>query len=159
MQSEKCLSLLVTLIFYIYTSRYVPSNTGLLHLSVFILMLMSSDRSFSVKLNSAFQENVSFIQIGSSAENYFDFLCLSTLSFLNCCKWIPQTLVDCLLSVLCNVTPFVKSMSLSCSDRLVSLFVRLSSGHSLFSDEKVYRFCCFLLEVFNHSIQYQFDGI
>ena len=69
-----------------------------------------------------------------------------------------QPLFDCLLTILCNISPYIKSMSMIASCKLLHLLEAFSTPWFLFSSPSNHHLVFFLLEMFNNIIQYQFDG-
>ena len=69
-----------------------------------------------------------------------------------------QPLFDCLLTILCNVSPYIKSMSMIAACKLLHLLEAFSTPWFLFSSPTNHHLVFFLLEIFNNIIQYQFDG-
>lgn len=150
--------MVVLLLHYSNIARNDPSLAGLLHMTSFILLLLSSERSFAVKLNKQFDGPLNLIPIPKFAGNYCDFMALSIHLFLTSNKNMPQSLCECLLTTLCNVSPFVKSFTSVTSDKLVNLFGKLTALDSMFLNQGQFRLVVFLTEIFNNCIYYQFDG-
>jgi hypothetical protein len=71
-------------------------------------------------------------------------------------KLVP--LYSCFLTIICNVSPYWRSMSLVAAVKLVNLFELFSSPKFLYSGEHAHRHLALLLEVFNNVIQYQYHG-
>ena len=69
-----------------------------------------------------------------------------------------QPLFDCLLTILCNVSPYVKSMSMMAACKLLHLLEAFSTPWFLFTNPTNHHLVFFLLEMFNNISQYQFDG-
>lgn len=65
---------------------------------------------------------------------------------------------DCFLTIICNVAPYCKSLSVTTCDKLVSLFEALSMPRYLYSAEHHPKLVRLLLETFNSLIQYQYEG-
>jgi hypothetical protein len=70
-----------------------------------------------------------------------------------------ESLYECLLTILANVSPYIKTLSMVTSIKLMNLFKLLSRPKFLFANERNYRYVFFLLEVFNNCIQYQYEGL
>ena len=62
----------------------------------------------------------------------------------------------CFLTIICNISPYWRKMSLVGAVKLVNLFELLASPKFLFSNYKAYQHLSQLLEVFNNIIQYQY---
>ena len=62
---------------------------------------------------------------------------------------------NCFLTVLCNVSPYARSLSLVAAVKLVSLFELFTSPRVLYAAEGNHQYVALLLEIFNNVIQYQ----
>jgi hypothetical protein len=69
-----------------------------------------------------------------------------------------QPLFDCLLTILVNVSPYLKTLSMVAAIKLLHLLEAFSTPWFLFSSPSNHHLVFFLLEIFNNIIQYQFDG-
>lgn len=69
-----------------------------------------------------------------------------------------QPLFDCLLTILVNVSPYLKTLSMVAAIKLLHLLEAFSTPWFLFSSPANHHLVFFLLEIFNNIIQYQFDG-
>lgn len=69
-----------------------------------------------------------------------------------------QPLFDCLLTILVNVSPYLKTLSMVASVKLLHLLEAFSTPWFLLSAPSNHHLVFFLLEIFNNIIQYQFDG-
>ena len=69
-----------------------------------------------------------------------------------------QPLYNCFLTVLCNVSPYARSLSLVAAVKLVSLFELFTSPRILYAAEGNQGHVALLLEIFNNLIQYQYGG-
>jgi len=72
----------------------------------------------------------------------------------------PQSdaLVEMLLTVLCNISPYVKSFALESSLKLLSLVERCSRPGYLFRSAYTHHGLVLLLEMITNIIQYQYEG-
>lgn len=62
-------------------------------------------------------------------------------------------LYECLHTVVVNVSPYLKTVSLVGANKLVHLFETFSSPRYLFAAENNHRLIFFLIETFNNLIQ------
>lgn len=79
METERALDLMIVLLFYASENKLDPSQVGLVRMCSFILQTLSSDRTFSVKLNKAFEGHVSLpvsIRLPNFQGSYADYLIL-----------------------------------------------------------------------------------
>ncbi|PHJ20770.1 high-temperature-induced dauer-formation [Cystoisospora suis] len=136
------------------------SRVGLLHMCSFILLVLSSERDFSVSLNDPFHGTAPR-DLPVFQGTYADLLCLSIHRVIIDAigpRGSSDSLVDMLLTVLCNISAYIKSFCLESCTRLLGLMDRLSRKAWLFSSPQHYHDIFFLLDVFNNLIQYQFEG-
>ncbi|KFG37210.1 high-temperature-induced dauer-formation protein, partial [Toxoplasma gondii p89] len=136
------------------------SRIGLLHMCSFILLVLSSERDFAVRLNEPFLGKAP-ADIPVFQGSYADLLCLAVHRVVMDAtgpRGSSDSLVDMLLTVLCNVSAYVKSFCLESCLRLMAMMERLTRRYWLFSAPQHYHDVFFLLDVFNNLIQYQFEG-
>lgn len=74
-------------------------------------------------------------------------------------KGICRPLFDCLLTIICNISPYCKSLSMVASVKLLGLFEAFSSPKFLYASPKNHQYISLLLEIFNNLIQYQYEGL
>ncbi|PFH35756.1 hypothetical protein BESB_054070 [Besnoitia besnoiti] len=136
------------------------SRIGLLHMCSFILLVLSSERDFAVRLNEPFTGKAP-ADLPVFQGSYADLLCLAVHRVVMDAtgpRGSSDSLVDMLLTVLCNVSAYVKSFCLESCLRLMAMMERLTRRHWLFSAPQHYHDVFFLLDVLNNLIQYQFEG-
>jgi len=132
---------------------------GLLHAASFVLLVLSSERSFSVRLNEPYHGGVPF-KIPSFNGCHADVVTLVLHNVISDFLAKPQyeALVEILTTVLCNISPYIKSFSLESSLKLCSLIERCSKPAYLFRSAFAHRSLTFLLELLNNVVQYQYGG-
>ncbi len=69
-----------------------------------------------------------------------------------------QPLYDCLLTIIVNISPYIKTLGMVASTKLMHLLEALSTSTFLLSNSSNYYLVFFILEILNNIIQYQFDG-
>ena len=69
-----------------------------------------------------------------------------------------QPLFDCLLTIIVNISPYIKSLSMVTSSKLIHLLEAFCTPWFLLSNSTNHHLVFFILEAFNNIIQYQFDG-
>ncbi|CAB1350091.1 unnamed protein product [Coregonus sp. 'balchen'] len=119
------------------------TRVGLMHIGVFILLLLSGERNFGVRLNKPYSVHVP-MDIPVFTGTHADLLIVP--------------LFDCLLTIVVNVSPYLKSLSMVAANKLLHLLEAFSTNWFLFSASQNHHLVFFLLEAFNNIIQYQFDG-
>jgi hypothetical protein len=69
-----------------------------------------------------------------------------------------QPLYDCLLTIIVNISPYLKTLCMVSSTKLLHLLDAFSTPTFLLANANNYYLVFFLLEILNNMIQYQFDG-
>lgn len=149
--------ILVPICFLMYRSRRDPAQIGLVHICTFVLLKLSGERSFGVSLNKAFTTKLpTDLPLFHGCHADLLTITLHKLVVNGAYKLVP--LYSCFLTIIANISPYWKSMSLVAAVKLVNLFELFSSPKFLYSGEFAYRHLSLLLEVFNNIIQYQYHG-
>jgi hypothetical protein len=86
-----------------------------------------------------------------SGSEFADFLLLVLLQHLD-------SLLNVLLTVLANISPYLVKLSLNACVKLINLFELFSSPRFLFVAPDNHRFAGYLCEIFSNLIQYQFSS-
>ncbi|XP_051523219.1 protein HID1-like isoform X2 [Myxocyprinus asiaticus] len=157
LKSSDVLEILVPILFYLNDARANQSCVGLLHISVFILLLLSGERNFGVRLNKPYTMHVP-MDIAVFAGTHADLLIVVFHKIITSGNQRLQPLYDCLLTIIVNVSPYLKSLSMVAANKLLHLLEVFSNSWFLFCSPVNHHLVFFLLEVFNNIIQYQFDG-
>uniref|UniRef100_A0A673NPX2 Protein HID1-like n=1 Tax=Sinocyclocheilus rhinocerous TaxID=307959 RepID=A0A673NPX2_9TELE len=153
----------VFLFYFIYSicvSVYMhlfAARVGLVHIGMFILLLLSGERNFGVRLNKPYCVRVP-MDISVFAGTHADLLIVVFHKIITSGHQRLQPLYDCLLTIIVNVSPYLKSLSMVAANKLLHLLEVFSSPWFLFCSPVNHHLVFFLLEVFNNIIQYQFDG-
>uniref|UniRef100_A0A672QKP5 Protein HID1-like n=1 Tax=Sinocyclocheilus grahami TaxID=75366 RepID=A0A672QKP5_SINGR len=152
--------LLMDVIIAICVSVYMhlfAARVGLVHIGMFILLLLSGERNFGVRLNKPYFVRVP-MDISVFAGTHADLLIVVFHKIITSGHPRLQPLYDCLLTIIVNVSPYLKSLSMVAANKLLHLLEVFSSPWFLFCSPVNHHLVFFLLEVFNNIIQYQFDG-
>ncbi|EED92769.1 predicted protein [Thalassiosira pseudonana CCMP1335] len=149
--------LVVPLCYLMYSARKQPAQVGLVHICTFILLKLSGERSFGVSLNRPFRTKLP-CDLPLFSGSHADLVCITLHKIIVNGSYRLVPLYSCFLTVICNYSPYWRSMSLVSSVKLVNLFELFSSPKFLYSGEKAYRHLALLLEIFNNIIQYQYNG-
>ncbi|XP_012675476.1 protein HID1 isoform X2 [Clupea harengus] len=157
LKSSDVLEILVPILFYLNDSRADQSRVGLLHIGVFILLLLSGERNFGVRLNKPFSLRVP-MDIPVFTGTHADLLVVVFHKIVTSGHQRLQPLFDCLLTIIVNVSPYLKSLCMVAANKLLHLLEAFSGSWFLYSSTQNHHLVFFLLEVFNNIIQYQFDG-
>ncbi|XP_047464295.1 protein HID1-like [Mugil cephalus] len=157
LKSSDVLDMLVPILFYLNDARADQSRVGLMHIAVFILLLLSGERNFGVRLNKPFTLHVP-MDISVFTGTHADLLVVIFHKIITSGHQRLQPLFDCLLTIIVNISPYLKSLSMVAANKLLHLLEVFSTPWFLFCAPQNHHLVFFLLEVFNNIIQYQFDG-
>uniref|UniRef100_A0A3Q2CV89 HID1 domain containing n=1 Tax=Cyprinodon variegatus TaxID=28743 RepID=A0A3Q2CV89_CYPVA len=157
LKSSDVLEMLVPILFYLNDARADQSRVGLMHIGVFILLLLSGERNFGVRLNKPYTVHVP-MDIPVFTGTHADLLVVIFHKIITCGHQRLHPLFDCLLTIIVNISPYLKSLSMVAANKLLHLLEAFSTPWFLLSAPQNHNLVFFLLEVFNNIIQYQFDG-
>lgn len=157
LKSSDVLEVLVPILYHLNDSRADQSRVGLMHIGVFILLLLSGERNLGVRLNKPYSASVP-MDIPVFTGSHADLLVVVFHKIITTGHQRLQPLFDCLLTILVNVSPYLKTLSMVASTKLLHLLEAFSTPWFLFSQPHHHHLVFFLLEMFNNMIQYQFDG-
>ncbi|XP_028136064.1 protein HID1 [Diabrotica virgifera virgifera] len=157
LKSSDVLEVLVPILYHLNDSRADQSRVGLMHIGVFILLLLSGERNFGVRLNKPYTATIP-MDIPVFTGTHADLLIIVFHKIITTGHQRLQPLFDCLLTILVNVSPYLKTLSMVSSTKLLHLLEAFSTPWFLFSASSNHHLVFFLLEIFNNIIQYQFDG-
>ncbi|XP_035262802.1 protein HID1-like [Anguilla anguilla] len=157
LKSSHVLDILLPILFYLNDARADQSRVGLVHIGVFILLLLSGERNFGVRLNKPYTVRVP-MDIPVFTGTHADLLVIVFHKIITSGHQRLQPLFDCLLTIVVNVSPYLKSLSMVAANKLLHLLDAFSTPWFLFSASQNHHLVFFLLEAFNNLIQYQFDG-
>ncbi|XP_047991066.1 protein HID1 isoform X1 [Leguminivora glycinivorella] len=167
LKSSDVLEVLVPILYHLNDSRAdqcirlkttaTDARVGLMHIGVFILLLLSGERNFGVRLNKPYTATVP-MDVPVFTGSHADLLVLVFHKIITTGHQRLQPLFDCLLTILVNVSPYLKTLSMVSSSKLLHLLEAFSTPWFLFSAPQHHHLVFFLLEMFNNIIQYQFDG-
>ncbi|XP_064594547.1 protein HID1-like [Liolophura sinensis] len=157
LKSSDVLDILVPILYFLNDARADQSRVGLMHIGVFILLLLSGERNFGVRLNKPYSVRVP-MDIPVFTGTHADFLIIVFHKIITTGHQRLQPLFDCLLTIIVNISPYLKTLSMVASTKLLHLFEAFSTPWFLYASPTNHHLVFFLLEVFNNIIQYQFDG-
>ncbi|KAL0882840.1 hypothetical protein ABMA27_016375 [Loxostege sticticalis] len=157
LKSSDVLEVLVPILYHLNDSRADQSRVGLMHIGVFILLLLSGERNFGVRLNKPYTATIP-MDIPVFTGTHADLLVVVFHKIITTGHQRLQPLFDCLLTILVNVSPYLKTLSMVASTKLLHLLEAFSTPWFLFSRPHHHHLVFFLLEMFNNMVQYQFDG-
>jgi hypothetical protein len=158
LKSSDVLEILVPILFHLNDSRTDQSRIGLIHIGVFILLLLSGERNFGVRLNKPYNSKVWMEGLPIFTGTHADLLIVVFHKLITTGHQRLQPLFDCLLTIIVNVSPYLKTLTMVSATKLLHLMEAFSTPWFLYSNNNNYHLVFFLLEIFNNIIQYQFDG-
>jgi hypothetical protein len=153
LNSNDVLKILVSILYHLNDSRADQSRVGLVHTGVFILLLLSGERNFGVRLNSQYTATIP-MDIPAFTGTHADLLITIFNKIIREGHQKLQPLFECLLTILANVSPYLKTLSMVASTRLLHLFEAFSTPWFLFASPTNHHLAFILLEIFNNIIQY-----
>ncbi|RHY31976.1 hypothetical protein DYB32_002990 [Aphanomyces invadans] len=149
--------IVVPLLFLMYEGRKEPSKVGMIHICTFILLLLSGERDFAVNLNKPFDLKLP-LDLPPFNGNHADLLivCLHKV-IVNGYEKL-NSVYNCFLTIVSNISPYIKKLNMVSSVRLLRLFKLFSQPRYLFDNDANHHLVFFLLDTFNNLIQYQYEG-
>jgi hypothetical protein len=157
LRGSELFDVLVPLLYELLVTRSNPNLIGLLHVGVFILLVLSGERNFGVRLNKPYVNKYP-MDLQKFTGTHADLLFLVFHKIITSGLSRIQPLYDCLLTILVNVSPYLKSLSMLTCTRLMHLMESFSTSWFLFAKPSNHYLIFYLLEILNNIIQYQFDG-
>lgn len=151
------LKILVPILYHLNDARADRSRVGLVHIGVFIILLLSGERNFGVRLNRPYSAMVP-MDLPIFSGTHADLLVIVFHKLITTGHQRLQPLFDCLLTILVNVSPYLKTLSMVASAKILHLLESFSTPWFLFTNPTNHHLVFFLLEIFNNIVQYQFDG-
>lgn len=159
LKSSQVLDVLVPILWHLNESKSDPARLGLVHIGVFIILLLSGERNFGVRLNKPFRGcSIAFRQLPIFSGSHADLLVVVFHRLATAGSAKLQPLFECLLTILVNVSPYLKSLSMVSAHKLLHLFEAFCTPWFLYCNESNHHLVFYLLEIFNNIVQYQFDG-
>lgn len=150
--------LVVPICFLQYQARRDPARVGLVHICTFVLLKVSGERPFCVALNKPFTESLPLGDLPLFEGSHADLIVVTLHKLVVNGGDKLAALYNCFLTIICNLSPYSKSLSLVASVKLVNLFELFTSPRFLYQAEANHVYVALLLEIFNNIIQYQYGG-
>ncbi|CAF1242035.1 unnamed protein product [Rotaria sp. Silwood1] len=157
LKSSEILDIIIPILYFLNDSRTDSSKIGLMHIGIFILLLLSGERNFGVRLNKPYVTRLP-MNLPIFTGTHADLLIIVFHKIIVSANQRLQPLYDCLLTIIVNISPYLKSLSMVSSNKLIHLLEAFSTPWFLFAAPDNHNLLFFLLEAFNNLIQYQFDG-
>ena len=170
------LELIHPLLYILHKTRYDSSKQGLMYTCVFILLKLSGEREFGVSLNTQLNSLtnksgyiVTKLPINTMVSNNRNDTLKSDATYADlliivCTQLILQSnshldaLLKVILTMLCNISPYITTLQLLSSTKLLELFELFNTQSFLIQNSTNYQYIILLLDMFNNIIQYQYHG-
>ncbi|KAK9480863.1 high-temperature-induced dauer-formation protein-domain-containing protein [Lipomyces japonicus] len=156
--SDRVHDFVIHLLYYADYYRLDPAKIGLVRLCIYILLTISTDSVFSVRLNRPFDSHSSLpacMRISgweSLGGTYGDYLLLSIYGFIFSSKGRLTGLYPTLLDIQTNIAPHISNISrLTCS-RLINVFALFSQPLFLVASDINFNFVNKILQAINGMI-------
>ncbi|EGC32662.1 hypothetical protein DICPUDRAFT_92564 [Dictyostelium purpureum] len=147
---------IVPILQYMDEGRKSQTTHGIVQIGTFILLVLSGERDFSISLNKPFNSKV-YIDI-VQPQVYSDFVIMVLYRLLVDTPDRLESIYECVLTILTNLSPYMKNLSMVTCVKLMKLFEYLSGPRFLFSNSHNYRYVGFLLESLNNLLQHQYES-
>lgn len=156
LKTKDILDIAIPILYHLNKNFQDPTKTALIHIGVFNLLILSGERNFGVILNKQYLSNV-LMNLPAFTGSHADLMIIVVHKLILYGYKLNQ-LFDFLLTILVNISPYLKALSMLASKCLIQLFEIFSSPFVIFTEPNYHQLVVFLLEIFNNLIQYQFDG-
>lgn len=150
------LDIVVPILYHLNENFQDSTKTALIHIGVFNLLILSGERNFGVRLNKPYLANV-LINLPAFTGSHAD-LMIIVFHKLILYGYNLNRLFDFLVTIILNISPYLKTLSILTSRCLMQLFEIFSSPYVILTEPNYHQLVVFLLEIFNNIVQYQFDG-
>lgn len=156
LKTKDILDIVVPILHHLNENFQDSTKTGLIHIGVFNLLILSGERNFGVRLNKPYLANV-LINLPAFTGSHAD-LMIIVFHKLILYGFNLNQLFDFLVTIILNISPYLKTLSILTSRCLIQLFEIFSSPYVILTEPNYHQLVVFLLEIFNNLVQYQFDG-
>lgn len=158
LQNEDITRVVTPLCYFMWVGKAHPQRVGLINICTFNLLLLSGFRNFGVDLNKPFNVSMPIVDLPRFEGSHADFLIIVMHKLVVAGHPALRSLHPWYLTILCNISPYVKNVGLVASTKLMLLWEAFSSPKFLLAARDNHSFVEQMLEVFNNFIQYQYEG-
>merc|ERR1711871_671634 len=151
------MGIMVPICYFLLESRKDPARLGLMYLCTFTLLKISGERNFGVALNKAYFLRLP-VDVPLFSGTHADLLIITLHKLIVAGIDRLSALYNCFLTIICNISPYCKTLSTVSSVKLVNLFQLFTSTRFLYAAEGNHIYVPLLFETFNNIIQYQYEG-
>lgn len=156
LKTKDILDISIPILYHLNENFQDSTKTALIHIGVFNLLILSGERNFGVRLNKPYSANV-LLNLPAFTGSHADLMIIVAHKLILYGQNLNQ-LFDFLLTIVVNISPYLKALSMLASKCLIQLFEIFSSPFVIFTEPNYHQLVIFLLEIFNNLVQYQFDG-
>lgn len=156
LKTKDILDISIPILYHLNENFQDSTKTALIHIGVFNLLILSGERNFGVRLNKPYSANV-LMNLPAFTGSHGDLMIIIAHKLILYGQNLNQ-LFDFLLTIVVNISPYLKALSMLASKCLIQLFEIFSSPFVIFTEPNYHQLVIFLLEIFNNLVQYQFDG-
>uniref|UniRef100_A0AC35TX04 Protein HID1 n=1 Tax=Rhabditophanes sp. KR3021 TaxID=114890 RepID=A0AC35TX04_9BILA len=147
LKTSDILEILVPILFFINESRGDSAKVSLIHMGIFQILLLSGERNFGVRLNKPYVAKL-WMDVPSFNGTHADLLIIVFHKLITTGNHRLQSLFDCLLTIIVNVSPYLKSLTMVAANKLVHLVEAFSTPWFLFSTPTHYNLIFLKRQVF-----------
>ena len=148
--------LVAPVLYLMWSGRTDVTRVGVLHLTTFLLLLLSGNRAFGVGLNRQFTGRMP-PDFPAFEGSHNDLLILVLHKIMVDGSSKLTSLYSCFLTLISNVSPYAKSLSLAASTRIINLVELFAAPRYLLARPGNTGFAAQLLEAVNNLLQYQYE--
>lgn len=149
------------LLYYIHEKRLDPTKIGLVRLCSYVLLYLTTERSFAISLAKPFSNQTTIphnIQPASFSGSYSDYLITQLYKIITTSNKALSFLVPTFLDCIYNISPFIRNLSYSAASNIVQLTATLSNPAFLFAKEFNHHLLISLLKSINLIIECNFHA-
>ena len=154
-QSEYLIPILDFMLLNIYEYKDNISKAGLIQMCVFLLLHFSSLREFALQTSKEYGNH---LPISLSGLNYYFDVVVCVFYEILHQKSHLLPLVSSMVTILLNLSAYVKFVGKNASVKLFSMFEYFSSKKFMYKEQFNYVYLGLMLELVNNRLQYQWDG-
>lgn len=148
---------LVPICYFLLEGRRDPAKVGLMYLCTFMLLKLSGERAFGVALNKPYVLHLP-VDVPMFSGNHADLLIIVLHKLIVSGLEKLSALYSCFLTIICNISPYSKSLCAISAVKLVNLLQLFVSPRFLYGNEGNHAYVGMLLETLNNIVQYQYEG-
>ena len=150
--------LLVPILHLMRFERHDHSQAGMIHVCTFLLLRMSSERSFGFALNVPLAKQLRPDMTMRTDDTFGSLLVIAVTSVIVDGNADLDTLYGSLVTILANVSPFCRQLSVLASTQLFDVLQYFAAPSFLSAQASNHKLLSLLLEALSNFIHCQFDS-